>query len=68
MATNKGEDVDLISLVLLDPETGKIEPVESDPEKRVDFGGASFSELTDELHRHDVHGRPAAHLLEKQEF
>ena len=49
MATNKGDDVDLISLALLDPETGKTEPVESDPAKRVDFGGAMFSDLTDEL-------------------
>jgi len=49
METNKGDDVDLISLVLLDPATGKTEPVESDPAKRVDFGGAIFSELTDDL-------------------
>ena len=31
METNKGTDVNLISLVLLDPETGKTETVESDP-------------------------------------
>ncbi len=47
--TNKGADVDLISLVLFDPETGKTEMVESDPLKKVDFGGARFSEATDEL-------------------
>ena len=29
-------------------ETGKIDPVESDPLKRVDFGSAIFSEVTDE--------------------
>ncbi|MGD0842541.1 MAG: alpha/beta fold hydrolase, partial [Candidatus Acidiferrales bacterium] len=49
METNKGDDVDLISLVLLDPETGKTETVESDPLNRVDFGSAVFSEATEEL-------------------
>jgi dipeptidyl aminopeptidase/acylaminoacyl peptidase len=49
METNKGADVDLASLVLFDPETGKTEIVESDPLKRVDFGGARFSEATDDL-------------------
>lgn len=48
MVTNKG-DTDLIRLVLLDPETGKEETVESDPMNRVDFGTARFSEVTDEL-------------------
>jgi dipeptidyl aminopeptidase/acylaminoacyl peptidase len=48
METNKG-DVDLTRLVLFDPATGAEEPVESDPEKRVDFGYAVFSEVTDEL-------------------
>ncbi len=48
MVTNKG-DVDLIRLVLLDPETGKEELVESDPMNRVDFGSVYFSDLTDEL-------------------
>jgi dipeptidyl aminopeptidase/acylaminoacyl peptidase len=47
--TNKGADIDLASLMLLDPESGKTELVESDPLKRVDFGGARFSEATDEL-------------------
>ena len=47
--TNKGADTDLVSLTLLDPATGKTELVESDPQKRVDFGGARFSEATDEL-------------------
>jgi dipeptidyl aminopeptidase/acylaminoacyl peptidase len=45
--TNK--DVDLIQLALLDPATGKTETVESDPLGKVDFGGALFSEATDEL-------------------
>jgi dipeptidyl aminopeptidase/acylaminoacyl peptidase len=49
METNKGAGVDLTSLMLMDPETGKTELVESDPLKRVDFGGAVFSEATDEL-------------------
>jgi dipeptidyl aminopeptidase/acylaminoacyl peptidase len=49
MATNHGSDVNLISLVLLDPATGQTEMVESDPLKRVDFGFAAFSEATDEL-------------------
>jgi dipeptidyl aminopeptidase/acylaminoacyl peptidase len=49
MATNQGDEIDLSRLVLLDPRTGKTELVESDPLKRVDFGGAIISELTDEL-------------------
>jgi dipeptidyl aminopeptidase/acylaminoacyl peptidase len=48
METNKG-DADLTRLVLFDPETRKEELVESDPEGRVDFGGAIYSEATDEL-------------------
>lgn len=48
MQTNKG-DVDLTRLVLLDPETGKEELIESDPMNRVDFGGAIFAEATDDL-------------------
>jgi dipeptidyl aminopeptidase/acylaminoacyl peptidase len=47
--TNKGSEVDLIGLTLLDPQTGKTTLVESDPEKQVDFSGALFSESTDEL-------------------
>ena len=49
METNHGADMDLSALTLLDPETGKTEIVESDPMKKVDFGGAFFSEATDEL-------------------
>ena len=48
LVSNKG-DVDLVRLVLFDPETGKEELVESDPMKRVDLSGARFSDLTDEL-------------------
>lgn len=49
MINSKGNDADLSKLVLLDIETGKIETVESDPLKRVDFGGAVFSNLTNEI-------------------
>ena len=47
MQTNKG--MDLVSLVLMDPQTGKTEMVESDPLGKVDLGGALFSEKTEEL-------------------
>ena len=47
--TNKGDAMDLTALMLLDPETGKTELVESDPLKRADLGGVVFSEVTDEL-------------------
>jgi len=47
--TNKGSSVDLVALELLNPTTGKEEPVESDPMKHVDFGNAIFSELSDQL-------------------
>jgi dipeptidyl aminopeptidase/acylaminoacyl peptidase len=47
--TNKGAGSDLTQLILFDPATGKEELVESDPLKRVDFGNASFSEVSDEL-------------------
>jgi dienelactone hydrolase len=46
--TNKG-NVDLIRLELFNPTTGKEELVEADPMNRVDFGNATFSEVTDEL-------------------
>ena len=48
LVTDKGE-VDRSRLVLLDVATGKVEVVESDPENQVDFGGALFSEKTNEL-------------------
>ena len=47
--TNTGSDADLIRLVLFNPTTGKEELVEADPLKRVDFGNALFSEVSDEL-------------------
>jgi len=46
--TNQG-DLDLTTLALLDPATGHLDPVESDPLGRVDLGSAWFSEATDEL-------------------
>jgi len=46
--TNKGEP-NLTGLMLFDPDTGKEEFVESDPLKRVDFGGARFSDRTEEM-------------------
>ncbi|AFY54606.1 dipeptidyl aminopeptidase/acylaminoacyl peptidase [Rivularia sp. PCC 7116] len=49
MSTNKGNDVDLSQLVLFNPQTKKLELVDSDPEKQVDFGSPIFSEETEEL-------------------
>ena len=49
LTTNKGAGTNLSNLVLLDLETGKVEEVESDPLKRVDIGGATFSNLTGEM-------------------
>ncbi len=48
LSTNKGER-DLQELVLLDVKTGKETLVDRDPERKVDFGFAQFSEATDEL-------------------
>lgn len=48
LETNKG-DADLVELDLIDVDTGKIEKVENDPFGKVDFGGASFSEVTHEM-------------------
>ncbi|MGI8884992.1 MAG: S9 family peptidase [Pyrinomonadaceae bacterium] len=48
LQTNKGS-ADLIELVLMNVETGAIEKVESDPLGKVDFGGANFSDVSDEL-------------------
>ena len=47
--TNHGANVNLSRLELFDPETGKEELVESDPQNRVDFTGALFSDVTEEL-------------------
>jgi len=48
LITNQGAR-DKTALVLFDPETGQETPVESDPEGQVDFGGAIFSDRTEEL-------------------
>ena len=47
--TNKGDANDLGRLTLFDPKTGSETLVESDPMKRVDFGEATFSDVTNEL-------------------
>src|SRR5262249_43396562 len=49
MVTNKGADVDLLKLVLFDPQTSQEELVESDPMNRVDLEDPLFSDLSDEL-------------------
>ena len=46
IATNKGDDRNLKQLVLLDPVSMKETFVEKDPENKVDFGNAAFSEVT----------------------
>ncbi len=48
MQTNKGSR-DLVQLVLFDPATKKETLVEQDPEGKVDFGGAIFSDVSNEL-------------------
>ena len=48
MVTNKGAP-DLTRLVLFDPASKQETLVESDPLNRVDFGNASFSDVTNEL-------------------
>jgi dipeptidyl aminopeptidase/acylaminoacyl peptidase len=49
LETNKGPKANLVSLALLDPATGQTELVETDPQNKVDFSRAMFSEATDEL-------------------
>ena len=49
MITNKGREIDLLRLVLFDPETGKEELVESDPMNHVDFGSPIFSQVSEDL-------------------
>ncbi|WP_428224901.1 S9 family peptidase [Flavobacterium sp.] len=48
LVTNKG-DMNLSTLYLLDVATKKMTLVESDPEKRVDFGGMWVSDVTREI-------------------
>ena len=49
VSTNKGSNVNLSKLVLMDPKTGATTDVEQDPLKRVDLESASFSDLTKSL-------------------
>jgi len=49
LITNKGDDVDLTRLILLDPKTLKEEFVEADPRQRVDLGDVAFSDLRREI-------------------
>jgi dipeptidyl aminopeptidase/acylaminoacyl peptidase len=48
LETNKGTP-DLTRLVLFDPATKTEQLVESDPQNRVDFGAATFSDVTNDL-------------------
>ncbi len=48
MSTDTG-DRDLAEFILFNPETGESEIVERDPEGEVDFGGATFSEITHQI-------------------
>ncbi|AKS40424.1 alpha/beta fold hydrolase [Wenzhouxiangella marina] len=47
--SNKGDEVDLIGLYLMNPDTGELTLVERDPEGQVDFSGAVFHPVTEEL-------------------
>jgi len=47
--TNRGQGVNLTRLVLFNPTAGTEELVEADPLNKVDFGGAAFSEVSEEL-------------------
>lgn len=49
MMSNRGDNVDLVRLTLLDVESGAETTVESDPQNRVDLETAIFSDATDEL-------------------
>jgi dipeptidyl aminopeptidase/acylaminoacyl peptidase len=49
LETNVGEEHDLSYLAEIDPRTGDLQKLESDPLGRVDISRAAFSEVTDEL-------------------
>ncbi len=49
LETNVGEEHDLSYLAEIDPQTGELQKLESDPLGRVDISRAAFSEVTDEL-------------------
>ncbi|MCC3151697.1 prolyl oligopeptidase family serine peptidase [Hymenobacter sp. BT770] len=48
MVTNMGQGRNLAEIVLMDPATGKEEPFQADPQKRVDVGNLAISEKTHE--------------------
>lgn len=48
LITNTGPERDLTEVLLMDPETGKSERYEVDPQKRVDLSSLAFSEKTHE--------------------
>lgn len=48
MSTDSG-DRDLAEFVLFNPETRVSQVIDSDPEREVDFAGATFSEITQEI-------------------
>jgi dipeptidyl aminopeptidase/acylaminoacyl peptidase len=47
LQTNKG--VNLVGYTLLDPASGATNPIESDPQQRVDLGALMFSDLSEKL-------------------
>ena len=49
LETNVGEGEDLSYLAEIDPQTGQVQKLESDPLGRVDISRAAFSEATEEL-------------------
>ena len=49
MIENVGANVDLARLSLLDPATGKVTPLQSDPENEVDLSDLIFSDRTEDL-------------------
>jgi dipeptidyl aminopeptidase/acylaminoacyl peptidase len=49
ISSDKGDDVDLSRLILIDLASGKQTIIESDPENEVDFGGTFFSDKTEKL-------------------
>jgi dipeptidyl aminopeptidase/acylaminoacyl peptidase len=65
--TNRG-DLNLLTLALLDPATGQVEAVESDPLGRVDFGSAWFSEAADELVETEYSDDRARHYFKDKNF
>ncbi len=49
LMTNKGDQRDKMQLEMFDLSTGKTTFIEKDPNNEVDFGGALFSDVTNEL-------------------